>query len=340
MGRLWLEWDVLTRVARASVKYDKSQYMEQLFETATRGTDPASIWKCIQRVAPKQFKSNVPLKGRDGTWCMSPEEELVEISHYLKTDLYAASDHGSDDPRPEQAMTGTDSEEEAAFEPFLESEVVSAFRHTPVTKATPTGAIPTRAWVILEDNLKPEHCRLWNEMDKIDAYPETWIDLQAIWLNKPGKDPAYVANRRSIYLTKGPPKAYQTALNRRLTARRNGKWKPHTSGGIKRRGCQQALVAVSEIRSRLRKRKQGRAIYLRGATKAFDIIKRTSTFRTIREKLKDKALTTRLLASLKKVRSVTKTKDPHVSLTLRLNEGVPQGGPNGPALFVLGNEIR
>ena len=286
LGRLWLEWDVLAKVARAGVKFDKNRHLDQLFEIALHAHDPASIWKCIQKVAPKMFRSDIPLKKRDGAWCMSPAEELAEISHYLKTELYATSDHGSDDIRPEQAMTGSDSEEDAAFEPFLEADVISSFRHTPVTKATPTDSVPTRAWVILEDQLKATHCKLWNEMDAINSYPESWIDLQAIWLNKPGKDPAYISNRRSIYLTKGPPKAYQTALNRRLTVRRNGQWKPHTSGGIKRRGCQQALVAVSELRSRLRKKKQGRAIYLGDATKAFDIIKRSNTFQRSEQSLR------------------------------------------------------
>ena len=338
LGRLWLEWDILAKVSRAGVKYDRAQHMEQLFEAAQKAHDPATIWKCIQKVSPKQFRSDVPLKKQDGTWCMSPEEELQEISQHLKSDLYATSDHGSEDNRPEEAMQGSDSEEDTSFEPFLEADVVSAFRHTPVTKATPTDSIPTRAWVILEDQLKTAHCRIWNEMDSLTSYPESWADLQAVWLNKPGKDPAYVHNRRGIYLTKGPPKAYQTALNRRLTVKRQGKWKPHTSGGIKRRGCQQALVAVSELRSRLKKRKKGRAIYLGDATKAFDIIKRASTFRTIRQKLKDRSLPIRLLASLKRVRSVTRTRDSERTLTLRLNEGVPQGGPNGPALFVIGNE--
>ena len=99
-------------------------------------------------------------------------------------------------------------------------------------------------------------------------------------------------------------------------------------------------MAVAEIRDRLRKQKQGRAIYLGDATKAFDIMRRKPAFRAIRKKLKNRPLTTRLLASLREVYSVTYAKhgEPKQYIRVRLHEGVPQGGPNGPALFVIGNE--
>ena len=342
LTQVWEHWDNLRREVRQQVRKEKMEWQEKLIEEIGTTQGEEDIFKAVKRLAPKEWKKRLALRKEGGGWCHTVEEELEEVRKYSTEYLKQVSEaqeeggvaeEGEEDGEDEQIEQGEGSSDED--EPTIQ-EVKLSFRTTPPNKATPGWSVPTKLWVINEDETAEKWQQIWSDIGKDQSYPKRWEEQKVVWLEKPGKDPQYQKNLRGVLLQDGAAKAYLTWLQSRYRRRMKGKWGKHAFGAIPGRGTQQALVRVLATRERMRLEKRSSVLYLGDNIKAFDRIKRSKVLRQIGKKLGRGKLYKRIKERYKSTKAVTEKEGQR--LVMNMVQGVPQGDPNGPPHYGTGYE--
>ena len=130
------------------------------------------------------------------------------------------------------------------------------------------------------------------------------------------------------------PKGYLTWINLRVQKQMRLKWNPNSFGGIKGRSTTHAIAKVTSLNSRLRKKKVPHINFIEDSQKAFDLIDRPRTMESLNTKLSDPELMERITARHEQIVAVTI--EGTAETRLIVDEGVPQGDPNGPPFFIAG----
>lgn len=340
--RAWEGWDNLRREVRQQVRRDKMAWQAKLIEEIGTPQGEEDIFKAVKRLAPKEWKKRLALRKEGGGWCNTVEEELEEVRKYSTEHLKQSIDvngevvvgeEGEEEGEEGQSeQVGTSSDED---EPTIQ-DVKLGFRTTPPNKATPGWSVPTKMWVINEDETAEKWQRIWADIGRTQSYPRRWEEQKVVWLEKSGKDPQYQKNLRGVLLQDGAAKAYLTWLQSRYRRRLKGKWGKHAFGAIPGRGTQQALVRVLATRERMRLEKRSSVLYLGDNIKAFDRIRRSKVLRQIGKKLGRGKLYKRIKVRYKSTKAVTEKEGKR--LVMNMIQGVPQGDPNGPPHYGTGYE--
>ena len=155
------------------------------------------------------------------------------------------------------------------------------------------------------------------------------------WINKPGKDPSFIANRRGINAVEPIAKAYLTTLGDEISKIVADTWHPTEFGGLPERGTTHAIVIAAELTHRLRRNKIHHALFLGDEERAFDNQDRNRIASALIKHAGDTPTVKRLLQRLNyTVYQSTAGETPACAV---IREGSIQGDPNGPLLYALAN---
>lgn len=210
-------------------------------------------------------------------------------------------------------------------------------RQINIRKAVPEWSAPTAAWLMCGDSLNEQLAKIWSEIGQTKRLPVQWETMQTIWLNKPGKDHSLMENKRAINLTDPPLKGYLNFLQNEVREFKKYKWNPCTYGGVPGKSAPIAKTVVQKAMSRAKYAKRHFFMYLEDATKAFDKLRRKKLWKATKTQLKGlKHISTRLKNRHR--RTAFASKVGKKLLCMKMQEGVTQGDPNGPSLFVMAYE--
>ena len=182
--------------------------------------------------------------------------------------------------------------------------------------------------------------KLWEKIGEEDRVPQSWIKQKVVWIPKPKKNANLAKHRRGITLLDSGAKIYYSWLQRRMSSHMQTKWRSDSYGAIQGRGVGHALTKVLGVRSTLHKAKVPSASFLGDAIKAFDRVKRSKCMKKCLNKLSssesEKELANRLVVRHQEIIAVTEVGGS--KLEMQVDEGVAQGDPLGPPVYVVGYE--
>ena len=179
--------------------------------------------------------------------------------------------------------------------------------------------------------------QLWKTIRKKRRLPTKWDSMQTIWLPKPGKDTSQLRNKRSINLSDPALKGYLNFIQTHVRSAKLGAWQPTTYGGVPGKSAVTAILVVQEVMSRLVRAKKSFFMYMGDGEKAFDKLKRAKIWKATKRQLG-------VIPSIRKRmkhrhrRTIYTTKADNTMVEMEMTEGVAQGDPNGPGMFVMAYE--
>jgi hypothetical protein len=195
-------------------------------------------------------------------------------------------------------------------------------------------------WVLLENQIAKPMGKLWKKIGEENRVPESWVKQKVVWIPKPKKNANFAKFRRGITLLDSGAKVYYSWLQRRMASCMQPKWRSDSYGAIPGRGVGHALTKVLGVRSTLQKAKVPSASFLGDAIKAFDRVNRSKCMNKCLTKLSsspaEKELANRLVVRHQEIIAVTEVGNSR--LEMQVDEGVAQGDPLGPPVYVVGYE--
>ena len=130
-------------------------------------------------------------------------------------------------------------------------------------------------------------------------------------------------------------KAYSSWTHSHTTSKMKGKWRGDCFGAIPGRGTADALLKVLGTRQQLRQSKTSSFTFFGDGIKAFDRICRRKVLDAVHTAVDDVDLGWRHEIRHDDVQVVSVVGE--ATLVMDMTTGVPQGDPNGPTLYVIGN---
>jgi hypothetical protein len=340
--RLWNEWDEQRKQVRNMVKADKISQVRGIIEEIGTPEGPENIWKAIDKIAPRNIWNKLALGKEDGGTCMSTDEERKEIQnfaekHLKQTMLTNDDENDSEDEGPTCLFIDSKVTEEDWYENRpLKADVREAFRHTHPNKATPEWSVPTKLYVIGENELAEPIRTLWDKIGRQNTFPKEWRIQKTVWIPKQGNKKNEVHKRRGITILDGGAKGYLVWLKKRMGNIMDQNNRKDEYGAVKKRGTTHAIAKVLGVRNRLRKNKICSLTFLGDAVKAFDRIDRQVVLRRTSKRLNNEALTQRI--NVRHARMIARTVLEEGVVDMEVGTGVAQGDPNGPPMYVNGYE--
>ena len=264
----------------------------------------------------------------EGGWCLEPEETLNEIQQFAVSELKQVKAEDLPIPPPAGPMVY---DEELDPTPM---DVVAGFRRTNPNKAGTGWSVPNKLWVILENEISDKFAEVWQQMGRERKFPISWQKQKCAWMDKPGKRGRTIREKRGIMLSGASCKAYSNWTQRRTRNKMRGKWRDDSFGAIPGRGTAQALMKVFATRQQIKKSKKSSITFMGDGIKAFDRIDRRKVLDKVHDELGDRDLGWRHEIRHDRVLVATEAEDKE--LVMAMQDGVPQGDPNGPVLYVIG----
>ena len=219
--QLWNFWEQQQRKVKQMVRRNKKTYIQQTIEEIGTPEGLDNIWKAIDKIAPRASRISNALGKEEGGTCLTVEEEKEEVQQFCEKHLQqkrTTIPEGAGDPldTPTCIFIGDDiNEEEWAANKPLKADVREAFRHTHPNKATPEWAIPTKLYVIAENELAEPIRTLWDKIGRESTFPTEWQTQKTVWIPKPGNKKNEVHKRRGITILDGGAKGYLVWLKQK-----------------------------------------------------------------------------------------------------------------------------
>ena len=154
-------------------------------------------------------------------------------------------------------------------------QVQSAINGCRLDKQGPPWQPSSAQWRLGDIVVSPYISHMWNMIGKEQRMPCQSSTSCTFWINKPGKDPSFIANRRGINAVEPIAKAYLTTLGDEISQTVSDTWRPTEFGGLPKRGTTHAIVIAAELTHRLRRNKIHHALFLGDEERAFDNQDRT-----------------------------------------------------------------
>ena len=259
---------------------------------------------------------------------MDAKDTLEEVRAFGKSELCQIEEHLFEPPIEPGPMEIVGSDEPTPMH------VKAGFRKTNPNKAGTGWSVPNKLWIILEEASSGKFCELWKQMGAERKFPTSWKKQTCAWIDKPGKWGKTIREKRGIMLSGASCKAYSNWTQRRTRKQMKTKWRDDCFGAIPNRGTTQALLKVFAIRQQVKKQKKSTVTFLGDGVKAFDRIDRRKVLDRVHQEIDDHDLAWRHEVRHDTVGVVTECEGEQVTMVMQ--EGVPQGDPNGPILYVIG----
>ena len=109
---------------------------------------------------------------------------------------------------------------------FTPADVKLRLSKLPMDKAIPVWSLTSAEWKAATDYVATPLADIWNNIAEEGKLPDKWVDLQTVWIPKPGKDSGYIANKRPINLADPMCKAYLSHLQHLASKNQAPYWKP------------------------------------------------------------------------------------------------------------------
>ena len=321
------EWNKSRKELRIKINKAKSEHYSQLIEE-TKGGNSATIWNTINIIAPRKFNNKQAMQKVGGGWCMEPEEDLAEIQQFAQNELKQVPVDCFVTPPPPGPCDTSD------FEQPTPMDVTAGFRRTNPNKAGTGWSVPNKLWVILENESSERFCEVWQQVGRERVFPKAWQRQKCAWIDKPGKRGRTIREKRGIMLSSAACKSYSNWTQQRTRRKMNNKWRNDCFGAISGRGTTQALLKVFSTRQQLKRAKKSTITFMGDGIKAFDRIDRRKVLDRIHSVIDDHDLAWRHEIRHDTVLVVSQSGDQEI--TMAMEDGVPQGDPNGPVLYVVG----
>ena len=336
---LWEEWDQQRKKVRQKVRKDKQNHIEECIKRIGKPNGPDNIWKAIDQIAPKKQANQKAVENEKGEACQNTEEEIKAVREFCIKHLHqkeATETHENREQEEGDRFKGEEKEQEEEEQEVvkpLRAEIREAFRHTHHSKSTPEWSIPTKMYVIGEDQLVKPIQEMWVKIGQEDKYPTAWNTQKTVWIPKPGGKGNRVDKRRGITILDGGAKGYLVWLQKQI-AQHSKKARRDEYGAVGKRSTAHAIMKVLGVRNRMRKNKVSSITFLGDAVKAFDRIDRETVLRETEGKVGNRSLAKRIRSRHKKM--VARTMVDGKALDMEIIKGVAQGDPNGPPMYVNG----
>ena len=171
-------------------------------------------------------------------------------------------------------------------------------------------------------------------MGRERVFPTSWHQQKCAWIDKPGKKGKTIREKRGIMLSGAACKAYSNWTQKRTRNRMRGKWRNDCFGAIPGRGTAQALTKVFATRHQIKRAKKSSFTFMGDGVKAFDRIDRRKVLDQVHRELDDSDLSWR--HEIRHDNVLVTSEVEGKQLVMAMEDGVPQGDPNGPVLYVIG----
>ena len=172
--KIWNKWDTQRKQVRQQVAKDKKQYIQKCIQSVGTPDGPENIWKAIDLIAPRSHKNSRALEKENGEICNTQEEEMEAVKDYCVRHLGQEEQTNATEKKEEESEENAEEKthEKEEIKP-LRAEVREAFRHTHHTKSTPEWSIPTKMYVVAEEQLVRPIQQMWKKWEK-----RTYIQLR------------------------------------------------------------------------------------------------------------------------------------------------------------------
>ena len=235
----------LRRRGRQVKKELLEEQLQQAWEADQQG-DKSSIWKVVNRLAPRTARIKIQLRGKQGnlltpteeadrfrTYCehiyklptTSPSTTTIQPSSALTPPprtaptLTSSSVHSphSPHPLPRDTFPPHSPPSIPTLGPLEVPHLAEALSLLPARKATPPHLAQLSLWHLGKDVLLPHLAVLCRQLwQSPHAFHQLWADAWIAWLAKPGKAPDQPENLRPISLTEGGGRIVVKALTLQL----------------------------------------------------------------------------------------------------------------------------
>ena len=176
----WVAWNIWAEQRRKVAKMvtrDKKAHVDNLIKKIGTPEGPENRWKAIETLAPRSRQNKRALEKEDGGICFNKEEEIEELKRYCQKHLGqkehqpnieeehatpANEEYGDAEQVAEERGAYCQEEPEDDTRP-LRAQIREAFRHTHHTKSTPEWSIPTKMYVIAEEQLVRPIQQMWQK---------------------------------------------------------------------------------------------------------------------------------------------------------------------------------
>ncbi|CAE7331253.1 Pol, partial [Symbiodinium necroappetens] len=232
----------LRRRGRQAKKELLEEQLQQAWEADRQG-DKSSIWKVVNKLAPRTARVKIQLRGDKGG-LLTPVEEAERLRTYCEkiyklpppqhSDSMATPSLVSSPSPPDGAHPASSLDTLPAVQPpdYASDALVAlqpapgplevphlteALSLLPARKATPPHLAQLHLWHLGKEALLPHLAtlckRLWRSPHQ---FHQLWADAWIAWLAKPGKAPDQPENLRPISLTEGGGRIVVKALTLHL----------------------------------------------------------------------------------------------------------------------------
>ena len=235
----------LRRRGRQVKKELLEEQLQQAWEADRQG-DKSSIWKVVNRLAPRTARVKIQLRGTQGnlltpteeaekfrTYCehiyklpiTSPSTATIQPSpalappHQTAPTLTSSSVPSPHSPHqmPLNSIPPSSPPSVPTFGPLEVPHLAEALSLLPARKATPSHLAQLSLWHLGKDVLLPHLAVLCDHLwQSPHAFHQLWADAWIAWLAKPGKAPDQPENLRPISLTEGGGRIVVKALTLQL----------------------------------------------------------------------------------------------------------------------------
>ena len=232
----------LRRRGRQVKKELLEEQLQQAWE-ADRHGDKSSIWKVVNRLAPRAARVTIQLRGKQGN-LLTPTEEAERFRTYCEqiyklptSQLSSTTVEPSSVPTPPSTFVTTPEPPLAHSHPTapLDAPLIhsphpqpnlgplevphlaAALSLLPARKATPPHLAQLHLWHLGKTVLLPHLATLCQQLWQTPhEFHQLWADAWIAWLAKPGKAPDQPENLRPISLTEGGGRIVVKALTLQL----------------------------------------------------------------------------------------------------------------------------
>ena len=184
------------------LRKERSLRLLDVAEAAARAHNQKELFDVIRRLAPKQPRRRVQLRGETNQ-LLTNQQELSALVTFSE-DLFQHD-------RPPLATAKLYDRYQLTAEQLME-----AMRALQPRKSSPRHLAPNAAWKGLAELLTPKILGWYGERGE-PAFPRLWTDAWVVWLAKPNKPPDKPSNLRPIALQDGGGKAVARAMQQAIS---------------------------------------------------------------------------------------------------------------------------